>query len=315
MHFFRSSGRAGARRPKCAHTSLSKTLSGVFAAALSLIFASQILATTYNGTNVGAITDGSGSSTCGTPRDIQFSVTGFPGPVGATSVSFTMSPRHDWVGDIRVTLYAPDGTNHLLFARIGTNPADATGDNANFDGTYVFNDLATGDLWAAAASSNGNGFAIPPGAYRTQAAGPFATDNPGPAFTSMNPVFVNVPPASVNGDWTLRFEDCAAGDTGSVSAASLTLVPLAAAPASIVGQVTTSYGAGIRNVTVTVYGGRLTEPKVAVTEMFGYYRIDDLPAGETYIISVTAKRYRFDQPLMLVNLDQSIDGLNFVSIQ
>lgn len=313
MRFFRSSGRAGGRHLKCAHTSLSKIIFGAFGIVLSVLFASQALATTYTGTNVGAIPDGTGASTCGAPRDVQFSVAGFPGPVGATSVSFTMSPQHDWVGDLRVTLFAPDGTNHLLFARIGTNPADASGDNANFDGTYVFSDLAAGDLWTAAASSAGNGFDIPPGAYRTQAAGPFATDSPGPAFTNMNPVFVTVPEASVNGMWTLRFEDCAGADTGTVSAASLTLVPFASAPVSLTGRVLTSYGAGIRNVMVSIYSGRLAEPKVTYTTTLGYYHFDGLPAGESYIITVTAKRYRFNQPSILVSLDQSMEEVNFTS--
>lgn len=313
MFFPRSSGPAGDRRPKCAHTSTAKTLLGIFA--LTFLLVSQAWSTTYNGTNVGAIPDGTGSSTCGVPRDVQFSVSGFPGLVGATSISFTMSPAHSWVGDIRATLYAPDGTNHLLFARIGTNPADATGDNANFDGTYVLNDLATGDLWTSAASNSGNGFIIPPGAYRTQADGPFATDTPGPAFTSMNPIFVAVPPANVNGTWVLRFEDCAGSDTGTVSAAALTLVPFSSAPASLSGRVLTSYGAGLRNVMVTAYSSGRSEPKSTVTGVSGYYSFDDLMAGESYIISVQAKRYLFERPSIFVYLDQSMDGVNFVSIQ
>ncbi len=315
MTYFRSPGTAGRPRSKCARTSPLRTLSIASAILLTCLFSSAALATTFTGTNTGAIADGSGTATCGTPRNVQFNVSGFLGVAGSTSVSFTMAPRHDYAGDLRVTLLAPDGTSHLLFSRIGTNPADAFGDNANLDGTYVFSDTATGNIWAAAASSPGNGFAIPPGSYRTQAAGPSATDDPGPAFTSMNAVFVNVPAASVNGIWTLRFEDCAGGDTGTVSAAALTLVPFAAADTSIVGRVLTSYGAGIRNVIVTAYGGRLTQPKVTVTSTFGYYRFDGLPAGDSYVISVTAKRYLFQHNAMLVNLDQSLVGVDFVSIQ
>ena len=315
MTFFRSLGRAERRRSKCAHASRLRTFPIVFAIILACISASHSFAVTFSGTNTGAITDGAGSATCGTPRNVQFNVTGFPGVVGSTSVSFTMSPQHDFAGDLRVTLLAPDGTSHLLFSRIGTNPTDAFGDNANFDGTYVFNDVATGDLWASAASSNGAGFDIPPGSYRTQAAGPFATDTPGPAFTSMSAVFVNVPAGSVNGTWTLQFEDCAAGDTGTVSAAALTLVPFAAAKSSVVGRVLTSYGAGIRNVVVTASGGQLTQPKVTVTSTFGYYRFDGLPAGDSYVISVRAKRYLFPQPALLVNLDQNMEGVDFVALQ
>ena len=315
MIFFRSLGRAGDGRSKCAHTSLAGASSITIGVILFILFTSHSFAATYTGTNLGAIPDGSGSSTCGTPRDVQFNVSGFTGIIGSTTVSFTMNPRHDYAGDLRVTLLAPDGTSHLLFARIGTNPADNVGDNANFDGTYVFSDAATGDLWVAAASSPGNGFAIPPGSYRTQAAGPFATDSPGPAFTSMNAIFVNLPTSNINGTWTLRFEDCAGSDTGTVSAAALTLIPLASANAMIIGRVLTSYGAGIRGVIVTAFGGRLEQPRFAVTSTFGYYRFDGLPAGESYVISVKAKRYLFEQPAMIVNLDQNVSDVNFISVQ
>ena len=132
---------------------------------------------------------------------------------------------------------------------------------------------------------------------------------------ALAPLFTIDGALSTDGTWTLRFEDCAAADTGTVTAAALTLIPLASAHASIIGQVLTSYGAGIRNVMVTVYGGRLTQPKVVFTSSFGYYRIDGLPAGESYVISVTAKRYLFDQPAMIVNLDQTIGDVDFVSVQ
>lgn len=316
MLFFRSSGSAGVRSSKCARNAIGKILIGLATASFCILFATHGFAATYTGTNVGAIADGgTPAPTCGAARDIQFSVAGFPGNVGSTSVSFTMTPQHGWIGDLQVTLIAPNGTSHLLFSRIGANTATDVGDNANLDGTYVFNDLATGNIWTSAASSAGNGFDIPPGAYRTQAAGPFATDTPGPAFTSMNPVFVAVPPASVNGTWILRFQDCSAGDTGTVSAASLSLIPFAAASASISGRVTTSYGAGIRSVLVTAYGGTLEQPKVTYTGTFGYYQFDGLTAGESYVVSVAAKRYLFEQPAMLVNLDQSIAGMNFISVQ
>jgi subtilisin-like proprotein convertase family protein len=316
MLFFRSSGPAGVCSSKCVGNSIRKTLIGLATASFCIIFASHGSASTYTGTNTGAIPDGgSPTPTCGVPRDVQFSVAGFPGNVGSTSVSFTMTPQHGWIGDLQVSLIAPNGTSHLLFSRIGANTATDVGDNANLDGTYVFNDLAAGNIWTSAASSPGLGFDIPPGSYRTQAAGPFVNDSPGPALTSMNGTFVAVPPASVNGNWILRFQDCSTGNTGTVSAASLTLIPFAAASASISGRVTTSYGAGIRSVLVTAYGGALEQPKVAYTGTFGYYQFDGLTAGESYVVSVAAKRYTFEQPAMLVNLDQSIAGMNFISVQ
>src|SRR5690606_18494694 len=121
--------------------------------------------------------------------------------------------------DLWVTLISPDSTSHVLFGGVGRN-AEAPGekgDNADLNGTYTFNDLATANLWQVAASDGSQNFVIPSNAYRTQAPGPFATDDPGPAFTSLNASFLSMNPANVNGVWTLRFVDCSSGHTGDVS--------------------------------------------------------------------------------------------------
>src|SRR5262245_40689559 len=72
-------------------------------------------AQTFAGTNVGSIPDGAapGPAAYGAPRDVQFAVSGTGGTVDTVSVSF--NAIHPWVGDLRVRLYAPDGTEHLLF--------------------------------------------------------------------------------------------------------------------------------------------------------------------------------------------------------
>lgn len=86
-----------------------------------------------------------------------------------------------------------------------------------------------------------------------------------------------------------------------------------AAHASVSGRVTTASGAGIRNVVVTVTGGGLNQPISTVTGSFGYYELPDLAVGETYIVTVTAKRYIFNNPSQVVSLMDSITDLNFVA--
>jgi hypothetical protein len=44
----------------------------------------------------------------------------------------------------------------------------------------------------------------------------------------------------------------------------------------------------------------------------GYYRFTDLQAGETYIVSVSARRYQFTVPTQVVSLLDSVADLNFV---
>ena len=90
------------------------------------------------------------------------------------------------------------------------------------------------------------------------------------------------------------------------------IVP-SAAGASISGRVVTAYGQGIRNVIVTVEGGNLIQPVYCVTGPFGYYRFDDLPAGQTYVVTVSAKRFTFANPTRAVNLDDELLNFDFVS--
>jgi CSLREA domain-containing protein len=63
--------------------------------------------------------------------------------------------------------------------------------------------------------------------------------------------------------------------------------------ASIGGRVTTSDGTGIRNATVTLSGGGLPQPLVTQTGSLGWYSFPDLPGEQSYMISASAKRFRF----------------------
>jgi protocatechuate 3,4-dioxygenase beta subunit len=104
-----------------------------------------------------------------------------------------------------------------------------------------------------------------------------------------------------------------AGSNNHTIDIGLRLVPTAA-PITLSGKVVTSYGAGIRNVAVSVMqaDGSL---RTVITGTFGYYRFDGIPAGQTAVVSVTAKKYSFPVSSLLVTLDDSVSGLNFVSDQ
>lgn len=68
--------------------------------------------------------------------------------------------------------------------------------------------------------------------------------------------------------------------------------PPTAAPAFLSGRVVTADGRGIRGVRVTLTGLDGVA-RTATTSAFGYYRFDDLAAGETYVIAAGSKTYRF----------------------
>jgi len=271
-------------------------------------------AQTYAGTNTGAIADGlSGTPPqCGAPRNINFAVSSFNNPIAAVSLNFTLT--HTYIGDLQVSLIAPGGTTVSVFSRVGANSAGDFGDNANLGGTYTFADSATQNIWTVAASNNTNAFVIPAGSYRTQAPGPFPTDSPGPAFTSLNATFAAVP---ANGSWTLRFLDCAAVDTGTVSAANLILTPVAgptAADASITGRVRTWTGAGVNGAKVTLSGGAASATSV-LTNAFGYFIFPAVESGQTYVLSVSSKRYSFAEPVQVVTVNENVAGVDFQALQ
>jgi len=86
-----------------------------------------------------------------------------------------------------------------------------------------------------------------------------------------------------------------------------------AAAASIAGRVTTADGRGIGGAAVTISGGSLAQPRIARTSPFGYYTVEGLDAGETYVVSIGSKRHTFAVPSRVVSLTDSISDLNFVA--
>ncbi len=188
-----------------------------------------------NAASLGAIPDSDlATPTCAnnstTKLDVTFTASGLTGAVQNVSVSFNAA--HTYPNDLEVTLIAPNGASHLLFAATGTTSTAAnacaqlvSGSNdLSSSNTYTFNDAATANWWTTAASAN----PVPTSSNRTVVTGVGGAANP-PPVTSMNAAFAGV--TNANGTWTLRFRDRGAGDTGSVTAANLTLTTGSAAAA------------------------------------------------------------------------------------
>lgn len=74
----------------------------------------------------------------------------------------------------------------------------------------------------------------------------------------------------------------------------------------------TSNGHGIRNAAVTITGPDGTT-RTAVTGSFGFYRFEDLEVGETYVITVSAKKYSFANPTRVISLNEDLNEENFVA--
>lgn len=153
--------------------------------------------------------------------NINFNVTGVTAPIERVRVSITMN--HSFAGDLVATLRSPLGVSRLvLFGRVGLRRSGNSGQSANFTGTYVFDDLATGDLWASAAGL-GTSAVIPPGSYRTSTAGAPGLSDIGGCTTRLAPAFAGLSGALANGTWTLNIADLAASDVGTVTATVLSI--------------------------------------------------------------------------------------------
>lgn len=162
--------------------------------------------------------------TPGAPRNVTFTTSGLSGSVTSVDVSMTMgSPNHTWMGDVIATLIAPNGASHTIFGVTGSTTATGIGDSSDLGGNYTFSDSAgappSGGWWQESTARTATQV-MTSGTYRTTASGGAGQTNPAPP-TNMNASFTGV--TNANGTWTLRFTDGCTGDTGAVSAATLSI--------------------------------------------------------------------------------------------
>lgn len=68
------------------------------------------------------------------------------------------------------------------------------------------------------------------------------------------------------------------------------------------GRVLTSNGYGVSKARVSITNQN-GETRSAITNSFGYYRLDEIPAGATYVISVRHKVYQFNSQVVTVSED------------
>ena len=85
-----------------------------------------------------------------------------------------------------------------------------------------------------------------------------------------------------------------------------------AASVEVSGKVTTASGRPIvrSRISVTMPNG---EVKTTLTNPFGLYRFEGLEAGHTYFFSVSAKGYRFAEPVRTVTINDAVENLNFIA--
>ncbi|MEP6786800.1 MAG: carboxypeptidase-like regulatory domain-containing protein, partial [Acidobacteriota bacterium] len=83
-----------------------------------------------------------------------------------------------------------------------------------------------------------------------------------------------------------------------------------AAGVSVSGRVTTPDGRGLRNAKVVITDS-LGNARTVTTSSFGFYQFDEVAVGDSYVIGVVSKQYRFITS-QLVQLGDTLTDVNFV---
>ncbi len=249
-----------------------------------------------------------------------YTVTGVP--AGATvnfvTMTLTFSVTHTWLGDLRSTLTSPDSEVHTLFYDIGDTASPAgSGDSSNLTGPYTLADTGATTLWTGALGGN-SAFVVPSGTYRTTNINVNTATSINTTFGYPGLPFVDglfgmkgekpLRPESAeltNGTWTLVMSDNAAADTGTLSVARLDIdytVPTAA-NANIRGKLLTPDGRGLNNAEVRLFNLGTGEITSTRSSSFGYFRFNELPVGNDYVISVFSKRFQFTDRVITLSED------------
>lgn len=84
-----------------------------------------------------------------------------------------------------------------------------------------------------------------------------------------------------------------------------------AAGVNISGKVCDTEGNGLRNIAVILAGGVLTAPRIVKTNNFGSFSFEDVAIGETYVVSVSNKKYGFQQHSFVISPNENVADIVF----
>ncbi|MDQ3130106.1 MAG: carboxypeptidase-like regulatory domain-containing protein, partial [Acidobacteriota bacterium] len=119
------------------------------------------------------------------------------------------------------------------------------------------------------------------------------------------------PPATTQLSLTSIFVSSVTGSSLPTSTTSATiLVGPTAANANISGRVLRVDGRGVGNAQVELSDQSGNVRRVR-TNAFGYYSFTDIPAGETYIISVRHKQHEFAPKIIFAG--ENLSDVNFIA--
>ncbi len=112
----------------------------------------------------------------------------------------------------------------------------------------------------------------------------------------------------INGDGKLDFISTSSTAASAFVRLNSCLIAPTSAGVSVSGRVLATGGRAIANASVTFFDMD-GNARSALTNGFGYYRMDGLQASETFTVTVTSRNYQFDP--QVVSPTENIDDLNF----
>lgn len=124
--------------------------------------------------------------------------------------------------------------------------------------------------------------------------------------------YITNPGGSPTGSWpVISVTTGGAGSNNHTLDAGFISVPTAAG-VSVSGRTVTAGGNGIRNVLVTLVEANGTV-HTTVTGSFGYYRFDDIEAGQSAILTIYGKRHTFANPVRFISVSEKLSDVDFIA--
>ena len=238
-------------------------------------------------------------------------VSGAPGVVGSVRVTL-YDVSHSLPDNIDILLVGPNGHKYVLMGDAGGSiPIDPLSPV-----TLTFTDTATSVLPDSTALTTGT---FKPTTWMTPVTnfpapapvGPYVEPGSTLARPVQQSLFGQFGLVTANGTWGLYVRDDnqvpAPGNApegtvvpGSIAGGwGIELLAPTAGGVTVVGRVQTPDGRGLRNARVWMTDSHGLQRSV-LTGSFGLYTFDDVPVGESYVIGVTSKQYRFASRLVQV---------------
>jgi hypothetical protein len=79
------------------------------------------------------------------------------------------------------------------------------------------------------------------------------------------------------------------------------------------GRVTDAVGTPVSRASVTVQNLSNGETQTVATNSFGFYSFDGLPSGESYVVTVSHRRYTFSNGSQIFTLSDAVENLDFIA--